>query len=67
MKKILLFVVLALMGLTACRQPVPATLQVMSFNVRNSAAAQEFRVITESFNGVPFISDHYPIQAILTY
>lgn len=31
------------------------------------AAAQEFRVITESFNGVPFISDHYPIQAILTY
>lgn len=39
MKKMLLFAVLALMGLTACRQPVPATLQVMSFNVRNSAAA----------------------------
>jgi len=31
------------------------------------ASAKEFRVITESFDGKPFISDHYPVIARLVY
>ena len=28
---------------------------------------ETFRVITESFLGVPFISDHYPIVSTLSF
>lgn len=31
------------------------------------SAAREFRVVTESFDGKPYISDHYPIVAKLDY
>ncbi len=37
------------------------------YSPMDSTMCKEYRTITEEFASVPFISDHYPIKAILTF